>query len=134
HPAAVSASVRLAPSRAPVTLPTLATDAVELEAVARDHGTELLGDALVERGDLEARELHDPRAALADEVVVGALSTVCFLEPRFAIVEVAFGRQAALLQQAERAIDGGVADPRVDLFHLGVELFDADVAVGGRKH
>ena len=67
-------------------------------------------------------------------MIVPALLTLGGLVARLSVVEVALDGEAALLEQAQRAVHRGVADPRVDLLHLGVELLDADVAVGGEKH
>src|SRR2546423_3689422 len=117
-----------------VTFPAFPADSIELEAAAIDHGAELLGDPIIEGIRLGAGELDDPRAALADEVIVPALLTLGGLVARLSVVEVPLDGEAAFLEQAQRAVHRGVADPRVDLLHLGVELLDADVAVGGKKH
>ena len=56
------------------------------------------------------------------------------LVARLAVVEVALVGQPALLEQLERAVDGGVADARVHLLHRGVQLLDRQVLAGAEEH
>src|SRR5688572_4667663 len=113
--------------------PALRAHAVKLHLVARDDEAELLSDVLLQPFDGVVRELDDPAAPLADQVVVMVL-ILDVLEARFAVVKVAFGSEPALPEQPDGAVHGGVAYPRVHALHLAVELLDADVAVVREEH
>src|SRR5262249_24317749 len=117
----------LAPPRA--AFATLAADAVQLELVAAYDEAEKPRDPLLQLLQLVAGELHDLSTALADDVIV--VLHFLFgrhLVPRLPVVEVALGGDAALPQQAQRAIDGGVADPRVGAPHGVMDLLDRSVS------
>src|SRR5262249_11043777 len=72
-------------------------------------------------------------AALADDVVVMRLA-LDGLVARLSVVEVALRREAALLEELQRAVDGGVADPRVHATDGVVELLDREVLLGAEEH
>src|SRR5579862_114586 len=105
-------------------------DAVQLHAVAADGEAEEAADAVLQVLELLAGKLDDLAAALADDVIVLARLGLDRLEARLAVVEVALRREADLLQQLERPVDGGVADARAHLAHGAVELVDRDVLLG----
>src|SRR2546425_5353551 len=124
----------LGTGRAPPALPALGADAVELHAVAPHHEAEEATDAVLEALQLLARELDDLAAALADDVVVVLALALDRLEARLAVVEVALGSEPDLLEQLERAVDGGVADAGVHLLDRRVELLDGEVPRGAEEH
>src|ERR1700730_7197702 len=88
---------------------------------------EFARDGLLEPLDRFVLEFDDPAAALADEMVVMML-TGDFVA-RLAFVEVPLIDQVAFLQQAQRTVDGSVADVRIDLLALSVEFLGTDMAV-----
>src|SRR5262245_4326883 len=121
------------PARGPP-LAAFGADAVQLHAVAAHHEAEEAGDALLQLLELLAVELDDLAAALADDVVVVLLLRLGGLVARLAVVEMPLVRQATLLQQLERPVDGGVADARVHLLDGGVQLLDREVLSGPEEH
>src|ERR1700726_2711418 len=82
---------------------------------------------LLEPLDRFVFEFDDPAAALADEVVV--MMFAGDFVARLTFVEVALVDQVAFLEQAQRAVDGGIADVRIDLLDLSVEFLGTDMAV-----
>src|SRR5438093_8146372 len=98
----------LAAAAPPAPLAALPADAIQLHAVAPDDEAEEAADALLEPLELLAGELDDLPAALADDVIVRLRLLLDRLEPRLAVVEVPFRREAALLQELERPVDGGI--------------------------
>src|SRR2546422_3758225 len=124
----------LGAGRAPPALAALGADAVELHAVASHHEAEEAPDAVLEALQLLARELDDLAAALADDVVVVLALGLDRLEARLAVVEVTLGGEPDLLEQLERAVDGGVADSRVHLLDRRVELLDREVPRSPEKN
>jgi hypothetical protein len=96
--------------------------ALQLEAVLRGHFfLQVLDARLLELGDLAA--LH------ANQVVV-VVRVVGQLVAREAVAEAALEGHAALGEQLQGAVHGGVAHPSVLAAHLREQLFDAHV-VGG---
>src|SRR5271155_4930017 len=87
---------------------------------------EFARDRLLEFLDRVVLEFDDAAAALADEVVV--MMVAGDLVACLALIEVALVEQVAFLEQAQGAVDGGVADVRIDLLDFGVELLGADMA------
>ena len=102
--------------------------------MAPNHEAEEATDAVLEALQLLARELDDLAAALADDVVVVLALALDRLEARLAVVEVALGSEPDLLEQLERAVDGGVADAWVHLLDRRVELLDGEVPRGAEEH
>src|SRR5206468_5963830 len=123
----------LAARVAPAAFPALRADAVELHPVAPDHEAEEAPDALLQALELLARELDDLAAALADDVVVVLLVVLHRLVARLPVVEVSLRGEAALLEELERAIHGGVADAWIHALDRGVELLDGEVPLGAEK-
>src|SRR5262249_13364912 len=110
-------------------LTALLADAVQLHPVPAHDEAEEAGDLLLEALQLVARELDDLAAALADDVVVVLLLLLDRFVARLAVVEVALGREAALLQELEGAIHRRVADARVHPLDRAVQLLDGEVAL-----
>jgi hypothetical protein len=50
------------------------------------------------------------------------------------VVEMALRDQFAFLEQLQRTVNSGVADVRINLLNLGVQLFGADMASQGKEH
>src|SRR5690606_30947210 len=89
---------------------------------------ELVGEDLLQPLDAVVVKLDDLAAVVADQmivVIVGAL--VRELVAGLSVAEVALGGDAALREELEGAVDGGVADLRLLLTHAGEELLDRDV-------
>ena len=99
---------------------------VELHLVMAQRDAEFARDRLLEFLDRLVFEFDDAAAAFADEVVV--MMVAGDFIARLALLEVALVDQVAFLEQAQRAVDGGVADVRIDLLDFGVELLGADMA------
>src|SRR5438552_2216288 len=109
--------------------------AVQLEALELDRCRGPIGHLETHAGtgrrlELLARELDDLPAALADDVVVLLLIVLHRLVARLPIVEVALGREPALLQQLEGAVHGRVSDTRIHAPHGCVELFHGQMPLG----
>src|SRR4029077_9188308 len=92
---------------------------------------EFARDRLLELLDRLVLEFDDASAALADEVVVMMLAGDFIA--RLALVEMAFEKQIAFLEQSKRPVDGGVADVRIDFLDFGVEFLGADMAAECEK-
>src|SRR6266516_1807340 len=133
-PASDAVHAVLGTGRAPTALAALGADAVELHPVAPHHEAEEATDAVLEALQLLARELDDLAATLADDVVVVLALALDRLEARLTVVEVALGSEPDLLEQLERAVDGGVADAWVHLLDRRVELLDGEVPRGAEEH
>ena len=101
--------------------------------MTRKRNPELPGHGLLDALHALVLKLDDAPAVLADEMVVMAL-LVDDLVPALSVVEVPFGDQLTFLEQLQRPVDGGVADVRVDLLDLGVQLFGADMAAQRKEH
>src|SRR5687767_4703042 len=100
----------------------LGTQAVELVAVPDDlEAAQAIGDPVLQALDLVILELEDQAAAGTDEVIVVLAGD---LVARLPVAELALVREAAVDQELERAIDGGVADPLVALAHPAEQLVD----------
>src|SRR5690606_11938755 len=110
----------------------LGAHAVELELVAHEVEAEAARDLILKPLDLVVGELEHVIALDADQVVV-VLGVAGGLVDRLALAEATLGREPALGQQLEGAVDGGVADPRVLLTGEGEQLLDREVAFGREK-
>ena len=85
---------------------------------------EVRGDLVLQALDLVVFELEDQAALHADQVIVVFSDD---LVARLAVAELALDGDAAVHEQLERAVHGGVADARVALADLREELVDRDV-------
>ncbi len=74
-------------------------------------------------------ELDDFSTIQADEVIMVGSFRGGFIS-RFPILKFSSSGQTQLGQQLERAVNGDVADPRMGLSHLGINLREALVAGG----
>src|SRR5215472_13437672 len=88
-------------------------DGEELEAMADELVAEMLGDLALELLYFLVTKLDDPPALDVDEVVV--MIGCRLLITGTAVAEIMARQDARLLEEAERAIDGGDADLGVDL-------------------
>src|SRR5438128_8827536 len=117
----------------PAPFPALRADPVQLYPVAPHDKAEKTSDAFLQPLELLARELDDLPAALADDVIVLLLIVLHRLVARLPIVEVALGREPALLQQLEGAVHGRVSDTRIHAPHGCVELFHREMPLGAEE-
>jgi hypothetical protein len=113
-------------------LPTLLADPVNLEGVAGGAVVVAAADVFFEFPDFVGKEFDRAAAIGADHVVVAA-AIVLVLITRDAVVEGDFTGEVALGEQLQGAVDGGVADPGIFLFHETMELVRGEVLTGLQK-
>src|SRR6187431_2630071 len=109
----------------------VAAGAVDLVAMALDREADLGRDVFLQLLDLRVRELEDLAAGPADEVVV-VLPLVVALEDALAL-ELQLAREAGVLQELERAVDGRAAHVRPALLDELQEVVDGEVALGAQE-
>jgi hypothetical protein len=107
-------------------------DAVDLERVAGGQVVIALADFLLQLANFLGKKLNRTAALGADHVVVAA-AVVLVLIARDAVVKGDFTGQAALGQQLERPINGGVADVRVFFLHQPMEFISGEMIPGLKK-
>src|SRR5579872_1300814 len=105
---------------------------IEFHLVMGQGDAEFTRDGLLEFLDRFVFEFDDAAAAFADEVVVMMVASDFIT--RLPFLEVALIEQVAFLEQAQRAVDGGVADVRVDFLDFGVKLLGADMPAHREEH
>ena len=86
-------------------------------------------DLLLELTNFLGKEFDGAAAIGADHVVVAA-TVVLVLVAGNAVVEGDFAGQAALRQQLQRAVDGGVADAGVFFLHQTMEFVGGEMVAG----
>ena len=104
-------------------------DTVDLEGVAGGEVVVFAADFLLQLADLLG-EKFDRTAAFGADHVVMAAAVVLVLVAGDAVVEGDFAGQAALRQQFERAIHGGVADAGIFFLHQAVEFVGGKMVAG----
>jgi len=87
---------------------------------------------LLEAAHVLGKEFDGTAAIRADHVVMAA-AVVLVLVAGNAVVEGDFAGQAALRQQFQRAIDGGVADAGVFFLHQAVQFVGGEMVAGFEK-
>jgi hypothetical protein len=99
--------------------------------VADQTVAELARDLVLELLDLLALELDDRAAARVDQMVVMLVRRLLVARP--AVAEVVPLQDAGLLEQADRAIDRGDGDLRIDGVRPAVQLLDVRVVRSRRR-
>ena len=104
-------------------------DSVNLKGVAGREVVVLAADFLLELADFLGKEFDGAATVGADHVVMAA-AVVLVLVAGDAVMEGDFAGQAALRQQLQRAVDGGVADAGVFFLHQAVEFVGGKMVAG----
>ena len=105
---------------------------VDLESVARSHVVILPSDLLLEVADFRGEEF-DRTAAIGAHHVVMAAAIVLVLVAGNAVMKSNFAGQAALRQELQGAVDGGVADMSVFFLNEAMKLVGGEVVAGLKK-
>jgi hypothetical protein len=93
----------------------------------------LVGDTRLQRFDALALKFHDLPTDQADQVVV-VFPFGAMLKTRHSVAKLARGRPPTLGHQLQRAVDGGITNPRVPSTNLLVNLIHTQMGTGGHKH
>ena len=93
----------------------------------QEHEAVLLGQLLLQLLDTGIVDLDDLAAGLADDVVVVTVGSGHFVAGD-AVTEVDLRGHAGIAQELERPVDGGLADARVQLLDMLIELLQRVVA------
>ena len=115
-----------------VLLATVFTDAIDLKRVPGGEVVILAADFLFELADFLRKEF-DGTATTGTNHVVMTAAVVLVLEARDAIVECDFAGQAALRQQFQGAVDGGVADAGIFFLYQAVEFVGGKMVAGFKE-
>jgi hypothetical protein len=104
-------------------------DSIYLKRVPGRKVMVFAADFLLELADFLGKKFDGTTAIGADHVVMTA-AVVLVLVARDAVMEGDFAGQAALRQQLQRAIDGGVADPRIFSLYQAVQFVGGEMVAG----
>jgi hypothetical protein len=107
-------------------------DSINLKSVAGREVVILAADFLLELADFLGKEFDRTAAVGADHVMMAA-AIVLVLVAGDAVMEGDFAGQAALCQQFESAVDGGVADAGVFFLHQAVKFVGGEMVAGFEK-
>ena len=92
----------------------------------------VLGDLFLHALEIVIREFDNLATLIAKNMVVMVLD-VGVLVTGMAIGEMLFFGELAFLEKLHRPVDGRVANPRVDIAHLTIEVVDTQMTVAGKK-
>jgi hypothetical protein len=112
-----------------VLLAAVFADSIDLKGVSSGEVAVPAANFLLELADFRGEELDGTATISANHVVVAA-AVVLVLVAGNTVVEGDFAGQAALCQQLQRAVDGGVADARIFFLHQAVEFFGREMVAG----
>ena len=104
-----------------ILLPAVFADSIDLKSVACREVVVFVADLLLELPYFRREELDGTTAIGADHVVMTA-PIVLMLVAGNAVVEGDFAGQAALRQQLQSAVDGGVADAGIFFLHHAMKF------------
>jgi hypothetical protein len=107
-------------------------NSINLEGVASGEVAVFAAYFLLEAADI-LREKFDRTAAVGADHVVMAATVVLVLVAGNTVVEGDLAGQAALRQQFQRAVDGGISDVGIFFLHQAVQFVGGEMVAGFEK-
>src|ERR1700733_10398672 len=107
-------------------------DTVDLKAVPSCEVVILAADFLLKLADFLRKKFDRAAAIGADHMVMAAAVVLVFIAGN-TVMEGDFAGQAALRQQFQRAVDGGVADAGIFFLHQAVQFVGGEMVAGFKK-